>query len=224
MINFKKYDYNTNKYPFRKLIEDLYNVQDLNKIHLTRSELLPEEKLNFNNEASTNFHKLFYNKLNNNWEEFIETYENFIRDEISKIIVEPFLYQYLPSYRLQLPQDQAIHKWHYDSDKDHKHPDGEINFCLAITQMKNTTAIWSESEPGIKDFKPLEIDYGEFFQFNGNKCTHGNKVNISENSRISLDFRILPFQKYYPEQNNISVSNKKKFEIGGYYKLFNKNI
>ena len=28
--------------------------------------------------------------------------------------------------------------------------------------MKDSTAIWCESEPGKKDFSPLEINYGEF--------------------------------------------------------------
>ena len=219
MINFKKYSYDTKKYPFIDLIQDLYEVSDLKNIHILKPELLPQEELNFNNEASTDFHKLFYKKLNNNWIEFIKIYENFVRNEIGALFDKPFLYQYLPSYRVQLPNDQAIHKWHYDSDKDHKHPEGEINFCLAITEMKDTTAIWCESEPGKKDFTPMEIDYGEFFQFNGNKCTHGNKKNLSDNSRISFDFRILPFKKYKPEENKISVANKKKFEIGEYYKL-----
>ena len=70
----------------------------------------------------------------------------------------------------------------------------------------------------VKDFIPLEINYGEYFQFNGNN-THGNKINTSNNTRISLDFRILPFEKYKPNKNKVSVANKKKFEIGEYYRL-----
>ena len=170
MINFKKFSYETKNYIFKDLIRDLYKISDLEKIHILKSELLPKEELNFNNEASTAFHELFYKKLNNNWLEFIEAYKKFINNEIGKLIKKPFLYQYLPSYRVQLPNDQAIHKWHFDSDEDHKHPDGEINFCLAITEMNDTTAIWCETEPGKKDFIPLEINYGEYFQFNGNKC------------------------------------------------------
>ena len=60
MINFNKFEYDTKKYLFKDLIIDLYGVSDLNKLHSLRSELLPKEKLNFNNEASTNFHKMFY--------------------------------------------------------------------------------------------------------------------------------------------------------------------
>ena len=220
MINkFKIHSYDTKFYAFKELLNDLYKVNKLEKLHLERSDLLPQEKLSFYNEASTKFHKIFYDKINNNWNEFINLYENFIKNEITKLIEEPFVYQYFPSYRVQIPNEKAIHKWHFDSDDDHKHPDGEINFCIAITKMKDTTAIWAESSPGKKDFSPMEIDYGEFFNFNGNKCAHGNKINITDNVRISLDFRILPINKYHPNQNQTSVANKKRFEIGEYYKL-----
>ena len=63
MINFKKYSYDTKKYPFIDLIQDLYEVSDLKNIHILKPELLPQEELNFNNEASTDFHKLFYKDL-----------------------------------------------------------------------------------------------------------------------------------------------------------------
>ena len=215
---FKIHSYDTDIYPFRELIKNLYKVNKLEKLHLERLDLLPEEKLKFENEASTKFHKIFYDKLNNNWKEFIDIYENFIKVEITKLIDEPFVYQYLPTYRVQIPNEKAIHKWHFDSDDDHKHPDGEINFCIAISKMKNSTAIWSESLPGKKDFSPMEIDYGKFFNFNGNKCTHGNKINISNNVRISLDFRILPKSEYTSQKIRTSVTSKKKFIIGEYYK------
>lgn len=217
-IKFKKYKYNTNTYPFRNLLQKLYKVEKIEKLHLERPDLLPQEELKFENEASTKFHKVFYEKLNNNWTEFIEVYESFIKYEITKLFDEPFAYQYLPSYRVQIPKEKAIHKWHFDSDQDHKHPNGEINFCIAITKMENTTAIWAETSPGKKDFFPMEIDYGQYFNFNGNKCTHGNKINKSDNVRISFDFRILPKSKYLLDKKKTSVTSKKKFIVGEYYK------
>ena len=216
---YKNYSYSTDLYPFRKLIQDLYNVKHLQKIHIYLKEMLPKNELNFNNEASTFFHKKFYSKLNSNWEEFINIYEKFIFEEVSKIIPKPFLYQYLPSYRVHLPNDQAIHKWHFDSDEDHKHPVGEINFCVPITEMKNNNSIWIESMPGKKDFKPMNLEYGNFICFDGNKCTHGNKKNDTKNTRISFDFRILPYEKYNENYLTSSVSAKKKFLIGEYYNL-----
>ena len=83
--------------------------------------------------------------------------------------------------------------------------------------MENTTAIWAETSPGKKDFFPMEIDYGQYFNFNGNKCTHGNKINTSENVRISFDFRILPKSRYFLNEKTTSVTSK-KFIVGEYYK------
>ena len=216
---YSQYSYSTLTYPFKELIQDLYNVKQLQKIHIHLKDMLPKNELNFTNEASTLFHKKFYSKLNSDWEEFIKIYKKFIYEEVSKIVNKPFLYQYLPSYRVHLPNYQAIHKWHFDSDKDHKHPEGEINFCVPITQMKDSNSIWIESSPGKKDFKPMRLEYGNYMCFDGNKCTHGNKKNETENTRISFDFRILPFSKYNKNSSNNSVSTKKRFVIGEYYNL-----
>lgn len=215
---FKIHTFDQKKYQFKELIQNLYDEENLEKIHITKPDLLPNKILDFSNEAHTHFHKIFYKKLNDSWPNFFKIYNNFIKFEITKLIDEPFIYQYTPSFRVQLPNDQAIHKWHYDSDKDHNHPDGEINFCIAITEMKNTTAIWAETKPGKKNFQPMEINYGEFYNFNGNKCTHGNKKNISNKVRISLDFRVLPKSKYKENYSKTSVANKKKFIIGEYYR------
>ena len=56
---FKIHSYDTNKYHFKDLIKNLYKVNKLEKLHLERSDLLPEEKLKFENEVSTKFHKIF---------------------------------------------------------------------------------------------------------------------------------------------------------------------
>ena len=223
MINniYKKFTYDISLYQFKKMIENLYQTKSLEKLHETHPHYLPKEKLEFSNESQTDFHKYFYNKLNNNWSEFINCYEKFIEKEIRPQFSESILYQYLPSFRAQIPNDQAIHKWHHDSDKDHNHPKGEINYCIAITEMKDTTAIWIESEPNKGDFFPMNINVGEYHRFNGNECNHGNKKNISGKMRFSLDFRILPLSRYKANQNKASLTASKKFELGDYYKKLN---
>ncbi len=216
---FKKFNYSITKYNFRELIEVLFGTKDLENLHKTRPELMPNYQLKFENESQTNFHSTFYSKLNSNWKEFTNLYEQFIKDEIYSQFNKPILYQYAPTFRAQIPDDQAIHKWHFDSDEDHNHPQGEINYCIAITDMFDTTAIWIESSPGKKDFKPMEIKFGEYQRFNGNRCTHGNKINKTKTMRFSLDFRILPQEKYkYDVKKNFSLTSGKKFEINDYYR------
>ena len=217
---FKKFSYDFKKYNFREFIENLYGTKDLEQLHLIKPSLLPKKNwLEFKNESQTDFHKTFYNRLNSNWSEFFELYERFISDEIYPQFNEDILYQYAPTFRAQIPNNQAIHKWHNDSDQDHNHPVGEINFCIAITDMIDTTAIWIESSPGKNDHKPMNILFGEYHRFNGNKCSHGNKKNLTNKMRFSLDFRILPKSIYkFDENKNTSLTSGKQFKLGDYYK------
>lgn len=216
-----KYTYDTSKYKFRELVSDLYQVDTLEDIHKYKIEWMKDEykRLNVHNENTTDFHHLFYKRLNDNWTEMYESYEKFIHDEILPIMDERFHYQYLPSFRIQLPdENQAVHTWHSDSDQLHNHPDGEINIWLPLTKCYNTNTMWIETEPFRLDFEPLEGEYGNFWVNNGNKCMHGNKPNLEGKTRMSFDFRIIPLSKYNPNHEMKSESHSNKFIVGEYYK------
>ena len=216
----KKFTYDTRNYNFKEIIEKHFGVDELSLVHVSRSELLPSQKLDFFTETRTKFHKTFYSKLNNGWPELVSSYEKFIKDEIVTLFRDRIVYQAFPSIRFHLPNDKAIHYWHYDSDKEHMHPDWEINFQLALTDMYDTQATWVESIPGLKDFSPMEMKYGEYYAFNGNKCTHGNKINQTNQTRVSFDFRIMPYNRYLEnKKESMSATKGKKFVIGDYYKL-----
>jgi len=217
----KKYKYNTDKYRFRELVSELFQVDDLEKIHEDKSDWVRDEykKLNVHNENTTDFHEIFYKRLNDNWTELYKSYDDFIHTEIVPIFNEKFHYQYLPSFRIHLTyNNQAIHTWHSDSDQLHKHPKGEINIWIPLTKCYGTNTMWIESEPFKLDFKPLEGDYGNFWTNEGNVCMHGNKPNVTNMTRISLDFRIMPLSKYDPNFEEASNDKLKKFLLGGYYK------
>ena len=66
----------------------------------------------------------------------------------------------------------------------------------------------------------MELKYGEFIIFNGNKCIHGNKLNDTGKTRVSLDFRIIPISNYDQYSSKISATSTRKFIVGEYYKLF----
>ena len=70
--------FNIDKYGFNKLVSNLFEVDNLTKLHKLRNDLLPIEHLNLYTESSTEFHNIFYSKLNDNWIEFDELYDNFI--------------------------------------------------------------------------------------------------------------------------------------------------
>ena len=217
--------YNSDKYNLIKEVERIFQVEEgsLDELHSLRKDLMPTNELTFENETRTDFHQVFYGVLNSDEGETLKNiYKNFIEDVVSPIFDESFLYQKFPSFRVHIPNDQAVHKWHYDSDEDHNHPSWEINFQLALTKMFDSNAMWLESVPSLGDFSPIEMETGEFCIFYGNKCRHGNKKNLTNKTRVSMDFRVLPFSKYDDSDVLESVTANRKFAVGHYYDLYNK--
>jgi len=184
------------------------------------------DNLDSSNESKTEYHSAFYKRLNHDgpfsWTEIIDAYHGILREVVSPLVNKEFIYQTFPSFRVHVPNYKATYKWHYDSDIDHRHPDGEINFQIPLTVMYGTSATWCESVPGLGDYKPMNCHPGQLVCFNGNKLTHGNKINETGLTRVSLDFRILPRDKYFPERNLTSVTKGTDFKVGGYYSEFSR--
>ena len=102
------------------------------------------------------------------------------------------------------------------------HPNWEINFQIVVTDAYDSNCMWIESVPGLKDFTPMEMKYGEYSIFDGNRCIHGNKVNKTGKTRVSMDFRVIPFSRYDPAAQVKSATASKYFVVGDYYKFFKK--
>ena len=66
-----------------------------------------------------------------------------------------------------------------------------------------------------KDIK-LKLEKNNYWIGYLNQCKHYNKINDTKKTRISMDFRIIPYSKY-KESNNLSATSKSKFIIGDYY-------
>jgi len=218
----KTVEFDTKKYTFKNLVSDVFHIEKLEKIHELRKDLLPTESLNLYTESSTKFHDTFYTRLNDNWTEFYEMYDGFIHNEVTKLFDEPFHYQKWPTFRVHIPNDQAVHTWHSDGDALHKHPKGEVNFFLPLTKCYGTNTVWVESEPWKLDFQPLEGDFGDYWKFDGNQCMHGNKPNKTNLTRVSFDFRVIPLSKYDSSWNSDSPTSHTKFVVGEYYKELQK--
>jgi len=221
------YKYSKEKYKFSEHVSKLFNCE-LNKLHTIREkdyELFTQ----IGKDSNTEFHQKFYKNYKDGWEVLVNMYNDFIADVIFPLVKEitgetEFAYQTFPSFRVQLPNNVAVVKYHYDSDEEHGHPDGEINFVIPLTKMYDTNSIWVESEPNKKDFNPLEMNVGEFVCWNFNKCYHGNKINTTKDTRVSFDFRILPLSKYTRcNTNRNSASTNTKFTIGNYYRYLSQS-
>lgn len=205
--------YSVKDYPFIYLIQKLFDSQNLSELHTQDDTNYPIFEVS--KDSSTVFHKIFYDKMRSGWDEFIDTYKNFIANFVRPYMNEDIIYQKWPTFRVHLPNNLAVGAWH--TDLEFNHPEGEINFILPITRMFESNTIILESEPGLRNFKQIELEPGELFIFNGNKCMHGNLPNRTGSTRISLDFRVLKKSDYNSEKNKSSITTNTKFVIGEYY-------
>tara|TARA_Y100000361_G_C11125218_1_gene325514 strand:- start:168 stop:791 length:624 start_codon:yes stop_codon:yes gene_type:complete len=202
----EKHKYDTEKYPFRKIIQSIYNepLENLNE---------DLDVVNEHTDQDSDFHKMYYNFIENT--KFYETYKNFIKEVIYPIFNEEILYQAIPTIRFHLPGNLGVGAFHRDSE--YSHSTHEKNIFLPVTKAFGNNTIWAESEYNKKDYSPMDTNYGEFYLWDGANLLHGNKLNDTNSTRVSFDFRILPRSKY--NENNIkeSITNNTKMVIGEYW-------
>lgn len=211
----RKEQYDADEYSIRSLVCEALGYEDLENLH----EHYSYAPFTMDNNSETELHDRFYNKLRGGWSEFTEAYDRFVEEVVVPIFgSKDFIYQALPTFRVHLVGNWVVPEFHYDSQPVYNHPEGEINFQIAVTDMFGTNATWAESVPGLGDYAPMEYKQGEFIIFNGNKCRHGNMINDTDQTRVSFDFRILPLNKYDPSKAKKSATRGTSFTVGGYYK------
>jgi perosamine synthetase len=223
------YKYDITKHDFISYFNALYSTNELSKITLNDNTYNKENI----HDIETNLHKQFYSSIKND-NTFKKLYCLFIKDIYSYFFPDEtfMIYQSFPSIRLQFKNNITVPP-HYDSDTKGNHPVGEKNFLLPITKMYGTNRLFIESAPGTGNFKGIDLEYGNLFYFNGNKCLHYNEKNIENHIRISLDFRIILKKDYikYINSDKIVHTNPRdpeknrtptKMIIGGYYQLTKK--
>lgn len=130
--------------------------------------------------------------------------------------MEKYCIKKTPTFRVHLPDNLAVGAFHCDSE--FNHPLGEENYIIPLTRMYGTNTVWCESEVGAFDFHPIpRLEFGDLFKFNGNQLRHGNLVNKTGMTRVSMDFRIIRKKDYQSSQKLGSITTNTKFEIGEYY-------
>lgn len=205
--------YDTEKYPFRRIISKMLEVSEgdtipLEELHvLEHYDLLVREK-----DQSTKWHKLYYDKFKI---DFLPTYLELIKELKEKFDYEEIIYQQIPTFRVQLANGNlAVGEWHKDST--YNHGTSEVNFWMPFVNTNEQNTIWMESKEDKGDYKPYTVNYGEILVFSGSNLVHGNKPNKSVETRVSVDFRLIEPNKFVPNEAG-SINTKTKFNIGGYF-------
>jgi len=219
----KVYTYPVDVYPFHALCQDIFSLNSsLEGIHVLDTG---SSDVMFDNDTATVFQTTFYSS--NKYTVLREMYYTFVRNEIAKLFPnETYLViQKDPQFRVCCPEKTALGRKYTDDntkiglhcDADYYHPPQEWNFIIAVTEMWETNSVFVESSPNKGDFQPLKLHWNEYVMFNGNKCRHHNMVNKTGQSRVSLDFRVIPFSVYDGSYTGKSVHGKRSFTIGDYF-------
>jgi hypothetical protein len=229
------FEFDTEKYPllqaFRRIFEEWPEEEELGQIHRLVPESTQEGYVEFKNDQATWFHKKYYNSPY--LPQFLEIYTRLVKELISQQFDDDVIvYQTKPTFRVHSPNNVAVGQKHRDGD--YHHPPGEINFWLPLTRTFETNSFFMETEPDKGDFHSLDMHYGQIFRFYGNKCWHYNELNRTGQTRLSIDFRVIPGSLYtespQPSADGQSqaeeaqaVKSGLKFNIGSYYSLYRKN-
>ena len=99
------------------------------------------------------------------------------------------VYQSFPCLRVLRPGEFSIGP---HCDAQYNLPDGNLNVWLPLTAACHTNSLYLESQPGKEDFHPLNLSYGEYATFYGQRCVHFAVENLTKDTRVSLDFRVVP--------------------------------
>ena len=210
----KRIKYNIKEYAFREVVCNWLENYDLSKLHYVEQY----EHFERETDQSTKWHKKFYDMIRTD-ESFNDTYVKFLTDVIKPRYGEKIVYQKIPTFRVHLPGNIAVGEFH--KDKHYRNVEWaekvkETNYYLPLTAAYGTNTIWAESEEDKGDFKPFNSNYGECVEWNASNLTHGNKDNLTSNTRVSFDFRVIPKSRYI-DSNHLTINTKIPFGIGGYY-------
>lgn len=200
--------YDINKFPFRKIIENILNVSELENLH----NLQNYDILNRENDQSTVWHRKYYDNFET---KFLPTYIKFIQHIKEQFGYSEIIYQRIPTFRVHLGLGNiAVGEWH--KDKTYNHGITEVNFWMPFTDTNDLNTVWIESKEDRADYMPYNVRYGEILVFNGANLKHGNKNNHTDYTRVSVDFRLVEVDKFI-SNDSPSINTKVKFDLGGYF-------
>lgn len=202
-----KIQYDTKKFPFQQIVQDMLDVNDLYLLHdIKEYELFLREK-----DQSTDWHKLYYAKFD---QMFYPVYLDLVKLIAGQFNYDSVIYQRIPTFRTHFKNNLGVGEWH--RDRTYNHGISEVNFWMPFTDTNELNTIWMESKEGLEDFSPYTVKYGEILVFDGANLMHGNKINSSDRTRVSVDFRLVDPTKFIPNSAG-SINMNTAFDLGGYF-------
>tara|TARA_R110001592_G_scaffold107600_1_gene301022 strand:- start:3377 stop:4024 length:648 start_codon:yes stop_codon:yes gene_type:complete len=212
-----RFNYNILEYQFQEIVSDWLETDDLSKLHEFKKYKLFKRQ----NDQSSMWHKMFYNQIRID-NRFDDIYKLFLKEYIKPLYNnEKIAYQKIPTFRVHLPGNISVGEFHKDKNyrnKNWANKVQEINYFLPFTKAYGTNTVWAETEEDLGDYTEIKADYGECVEWSATNLTHGNKVNRTTKTRVSIDFRVIPMSRYFGSEH-LTINANMPFKVGGYYEV-----
>ncbi len=185
------------------------------------TKLIDNKKLIYGSDQATAFHKAVYSTFdlpNYFSTKFWFYYKKICLEIVNKLKNQTDYYgewsiQRYPTFRFHFPNNISVFEFHRDSD--YEHPLGEINCFYALTKCENSSALHVEKNLGFEDYVPLNLESGEYAILNTSIYKHGDLINKTNKTRISMDFRFIP--DIYLNNKKVSKTNSIQLTSAEYF-------
>ena len=196
--------------------KSFFNLDNLHEIFEEHQELLQK-----GTDQSTIFHKAIYSSFDDPNYFFTEFLINYRKLSLEVLVIlkdqtgykGEWAIQRFPTIRIQFPNNLSVFEFHRDSN--YSHPIGEINCFYAINLCFNSSALQVEKNLGFEDFVPLNLKPGQYALLNTSIYKHGDILNETNKTRISMDFRFIPNKNLNNEK--VSLTKGIKFNTNSYF-------
>ncbi|CBS89319.1 streptomycin biosynthesis enzyme StrG [Azospirillum lipoferum] len=180
--------YDTGRYPFAKVTAaTVFKVRSLERLHEAWQR---HRERQGQDTAPTYADNLALRALMQNLPDaspLFQLYHRFVRQVIAPVFGGRISYSNRPKMRVHLPDTGSVSAWHRDADVTGRYD--QITVWLPFTDCREGGTLWSETDYGLRDFRPIDVAYGEALVFDGGLLEHGTVANDAGMTRVSLDFR-----------------------------------
>lgn len=183
--------YDTKRYPFQEVLAAMFKVPVLPQLHVYWQRRMNRVALTYEDNL------LLRNKMQALKEDalFYKVYHRWISDILSPYYGGHISYSAHPKMRVHLAGTGSVSCFHRDADVTGR--EHQINCYLPFTDVYDTNTLWCETDYGLKDYQPINLQYGQVILWDGGYLTHGTIKNETDITRVSCDFR---FQAKFPDR------------------------
>lgn len=183
------FDYDVERWGLRPLVSEYFGTDDLETLHLDPKWNVHKPGLELPSHVITrnswNVGKALKEAVS---ERSAPILKSLIYDHVARFVGTIRSHQPVAMMRVNFHGSRAILRFH--KDQEYGQRPATINLWLPITSVYGSNSMYIESSPGLSDFTPVELGYGQALMFYGTEMLHGTLDNLSGGTRISYDFRI----------------------------------